>query len=428
MNSPETEGENVRGLPKDRVHHSESRSRGPLAAFSISDYSVLFGGQVAQLVEQWTENPRVAGSSPALTTHSKTFENNVLEFFYAPLGEATSATAWLLGCRLAANIGPAVQNFIALGEGVSGKANRIGLQFTLAQSPRVPEGLPPMRLFLAALMICLLSAVSTEAVEFSVEKEQGGLAIKIDGKAFTHYRTLFQNKPILHPIIGPSGVEMTRSLESGDHIHHASLWFTHGGVNGVDFWHKKGLIEHQEFAEIKGGDTATVTVVNHWKDNNGKQLGTELRTMNFSLDGNSRVIDFDIVFTAAEKVTFAKTKEGSFGVRTNPSITVDKGGNIVNSEGQADGAAWGKPAAWVDYHGKVGDKHIGIAILNHPKSFRFPNAWHVRGYGLFAANPFMKQAHELEKGETMQLKYRVVFHDGDSKAADIAGIYDRYTK
>ena len=24
--------------------------------------------------------------------------------------------------------------------------------------------------------------------------------------------------------------------EAEDHIHHRSLWFTHGDVNGVDFW------------------------------------------------------------------------------------------------------------------------------------------------------------------------------------------------
>ncbi len=285
-----------------------------------------------------------------------------------------------------------------------------------------------MRFPLAALLVFCLTTTSLQAEKFSVEKEDGGLVIKIDGKEFTHYRTLYQNKPILHPIIGPAGVEMTRPLGSGDHPHHASLWFTHGGVNGVDFWHLKGLIEHQEFAEIKGGDTATVAVVNHWKDASGEVLGTEQRTMTFSLDGNSRVVDVDIVFTAAAKLNWGKTKEGSFAVRVNPNITVDKGGTIVNSNGDTNKQAWGKAAAWVDYHGKVDGKQIGIAILNHPESFRHPTTWHVRTYGLFGSNPFMKEGTELEKGKTLSLKHRVVFHDGDTKSADIAGIYERYTK
>ena len=82
---------------------------------------------------------------------------------------------------------------------------------------------------------------------------------------------------------------------------------------------------------------------------------------------------------------------------------------------------------WVDYHGNLGDDMVGIAILNHPSSFRFPTCWHVRDYGLFAANPFglhdfrgSKDEHEgdytLPAGETMSLRYRFVFHRGERKS------------
>ena len=62
---------------------------------------------------------------------------------------------------------------------------------------------------------------------------------------------------------------------------------------------------------------------------------------------------------------------------------------MVNSLGaEGEKAIWGKPADWVDYDGKVADEDVGIAVLDHPKSFRHPTTWHARGYGLFAANPF----------------------------------------
>ncbi len=64
------------------------------------------------------------------------------------------------------------------------------------------------------------------------------------------------------------------------------------------------------------------------------------------------------------------------------------GGKIVNSDGLVDDEAWGKQAAWVDYSGPVDGQTVGIAILNHPQSLRYPTYWHVRTYGLFAANPF----------------------------------------
>ena len=64
------------------------------------------------------------------------------------------------------------------------------------------------------------------------------------------------------------------------------------------------------------------------------------------------------------------------------------GGRITNAEGLTDLKAWGQPSPWVDYVGPVHGKTVGIAILNHPRSFRYPTTWHVRDYGLFAANPF----------------------------------------
>ena len=108
----------------------------------------------------------------------------------------------------------------------------------------------------------------------------------------------------------------------------------------------------------------------------------------------SRWIDFLIAITATNgPVTFGDTKEGTFGMRVAESMRVEAkhGGRIVNSRGQTDAAAWGKPAEWVDYHGPVDGQTLGIAILNHPASFRFPTGWHVRTYGLFAANPFAQE-------------------------------------
>ena len=104
-----------------------------------------------------------------------------------------------------------------------------------------------------------------------------------------------------------------------------------------------------------------------------------------------RWIDFTITIKATEgDVTFADTKEGTFAVRVADTMRLEakKGGRIVNSEGQEDDAAWGMPAKWVDYTGPVDGETVGIAILSHPKSFRPNTRWHVRGYGLFAANPF----------------------------------------
>ncbi|MCA9269637.1 MAG: PmoA family protein, partial [Planctomycetales bacterium] len=284
------------------------------------------------------------------------------------------------------------------------------------------------RLGLFVLLAAAIFVAPLAAAEFTLEKTDDGVTVNLDGKLFTKYVKLVQNKPVLSPVIGPTGKPMTRPLDEGDHPHHTSLWLTHGDVNGVDFWtNKGGLIEHLEYQKVESGETGVLAIKTAWHDKADAIVGYETRTMTFSAAQGVRRIDFDITFTAGDKpVTFGQTKEGSFGVRVWPTMTVDKnGGKILNSEGQTNLDAWSKPAAWVDYVGQVDGETLGIAILNHPDSLRFPTPWHVRTYGLFAANPFMHEALELKAGESFRLRYAVLLHAGDTAAADIAGQFKR---
>ena len=136
------------------------------------------------------------------------------------------------------------------------------------------------------------------------------------------------------------------------------------------------------------------------------------------------------------------TKEGSMAIRLAPTMRL-KGkegkvgkGHILNSEGHRDGETWGKRAAWCDYYGPVEDKIVGVAIFDHPQNPKHPTWWHVRDYGLFAANPF--GVHDFEKkpegtgditipaGENLTFKYRFYFHKGDAKQAKVAEHYREY--
>ena len=113
-------------------------------------------------------------------------------------------------------------------------------------------------------------------------------------------------------------------------------------------------------------------------------------------------------------------------------------GHIVNSEGVHDGQTWGKRAKWVDYYGPVEGHEIGVAIFDHPTNPRHPTWWHVRDYGLFAANPF--GIHDFEKkekgagdlivpeGESITFKYRFYIHEGNEQEGGVAEAYERYTR
>jgi hypothetical protein len=305
---------------------------------------------------------------------------------------------------------------------------------------------------LITLSIIFFAFTSQSVAQVTVEKTPNGAVVKIDGQLFTEYLIDSGGKPILWPIIGPTGKPMTRTYpmrkddpkEKTDHPHHRSMWFTHGSVNGIDFWTEKtgnGTIKHREFAKLDSGKTGLIVTNNDWLLSDGSRICQDQRTLRFGAETDSRWIDFDITIQALDKpVTFGDTKEGAFGLRLAESLTVDakQGGQIVNSNGLQDKDTWGKAADWVDCHGPLDGQTVGIAILNHPGSFGYPTYWHVRSYGLFAANPFglrdfsgdkkKNGSYTIQPGERITLRYRVLFHRGDEKVGKVAEAFSSYAK
>ena len=307
-------------------------------------------------------------------------------------------------------------------------------------------------LLIAALLAAHLSFGNTYAFgEVTAERSPGGVVVQIDGQPFTEYLTQSGTKPILWPIFGPTGAPMTRAYPMGkrpnetkDHIHQRSLWFTHGDVNGVSFWDENprhGTIVHRRFVRVESGKEAMIVAEDDWVGPNGKRVLSDERRLKFGAGKDLRWIDFDMTLRASDgPVKFGDTKEGTFGVRVAESMRVDAktGGKIVNSDGRTNLDAWGRKAAWVDYHGPVDGQTVGIAIMNHPQSFRFPTFWHVRTYGLFAANPFGRRefpdgnkqdgTYTLPEGKSITLRYRVWLHQGDEKEGKVRDAYDSYAK
>ncbi len=322
-------------------------------------------------------------------------------------------------------------------------------------------------LLVTSLLACTLAARG----EITIEPSDAGAVVKVDGQLFTEYVKLSNSKPILYPIIGPTGQKMTRDYpmvkdsenEEHDHPHHRSFWFTHMEVNGWNFWaedssfdHQKdeakrnlekkklGFQKHREFTKLEGGkDKGVIHAITDWIAGDGSKQLEDERRITFSATQDARIIDFDIDLKATEgDVEWGDNKDGVFGIRVASSMDVKhksvknaEPGRIINSNGLTDVDAWGKSATWVDYQGKVAGELLGIAILDHPSSFRHPTTWHVRDYGLFCANAFGLQdfnkenpegKHLQKKGEVLKFRFRVITHKGDEKAAKIAEAFAAY--
>lgn len=308
----------------------------------------------------------------------------------------------------------------------------------------------------------LSSPAAGEAAGVRLIKGPERVKVEIGGQPFTEYWFANVPRPFCYPVHGPGGVGMTRDYpmreragEDRDHPHHRGLWFAHGDVNGVDFWSESaraGKIVHEEFLEVtSGAKTGVLRTRNRWVAPDGRQICTDERTLRFHADPTeSRRLDFEITLIAGdEPLVLGDTKEGTMAIRVAESMRLTKlrrpgeskaapgDGRIVLSSGARDQETWGKRAAWCDYYGPVDGQVVGIAILEHPDNPRFPTWWHVRDYGLFAANPFGQ--HDFERladktagnlvvpaGGKVTFKYRFLFHAGDTEEGKVAEQFEAY--
>lgn len=316
-------------------------------------------------------------------------------------------------------------------------------------SARIARGLLP------SLGCCLLATMSA-ASGVKITETDGKVQVEIDGEPFTEYHYRHVSRPFFYPVLGPGGHKMTRNWpmaevagEDRDHPHHKSLWWAHGDVNGIDFWSESdraGQTVHDCFTELRSGpEMGLIASRNILMSKEGKIIGTDERTVRFYSHPTERIVDFEITVRASHgDLVFGDTKEGTMALRLNETMRLkpnkfnaDKPtGHIVNSEGVRDGETWGKRAAWVDYYGPVDDHLVGVAIFDHPKNPRHPTWWHVRDYGLFAANPF--GIHDFERkpagagdltvpsGQSLTFRYRIYFHHGNTEEANVAGHYRDY--
>ena len=279
----------------------------------------------------------------------------------------------------------------------------------------------------------------------------GKIEILVAGSPFTTYYFQGYNKPIFYPLRAASGTIVTRGYpmiqniagEAKDHPHHKGLWLTHGDVNGIDFWSEtptSGKIIHRKFEELKSDDHVGILKSrNDWVSHEGKRVLEEIREVKVHNLPNVRVIDFDFKLRAIEgPVKFGDTKEGTFGIRLAQPFSENQGGRIENARGGiGERSCWGKQAEWVDFTTQIKNENLGVAIFDHPSSFRHPTYWHVRGYTLFAANPFglhdfyddktKDGSYTLQAGASLVLRYRVYIHPGTTEESQIPNQYKAYT-
>ena len=324
----------------------------------------------------------------------------------------------------------------------------------------------------ATLMVMLLASAKVASAEVTIRPAPDHLDFMIGGELIGRYefgpKTV---RPYLWPLLAPGGAPVTRAWPmepalpggSTDHPHQKSAWFCHGdvipegielkekirGVRGVDFWSEgkgRGRIVCTDVGKPESeAKHAHIATRNEWRTADGMKILDETRMLHLYDLGKARLFVLDIdLHASVAPITFGDTKEGSFGVRVSDAITADKPGKkgkgkIENADGKvAEKECWGRPSAWCDYSGPINGQTVGIALFDDPNN---PSraCWHVRGYGLMAANPFGRSHSfpamegredlvRLGQGKHLRLRYGLLLHPGDAHSGQVAEWYQRFVQ
>ncbi|HZH71949.1 MAG TPA: PmoA family protein [Mariniphaga sp.] len=291
---------------------------------------------------------------------------------------------------------------------------------------------------IALLFLITLSLIYSTIAQPKVTAEKIGdrIDFKVNGNLFTSYIFSENEKyPFFYPVNGPSKASVT-SMRNANYPHHSSLFFGCDKVNGGNYW-QEGLERGQIVsyrAEIieTGGTKAVIENECIWTRPGADAPIADKRIITISAPSEGKFqIDFEITMEMLQEVTIDKNNHSLFSVRIDPDLAVTNGGTMVNAEGETgEKETFGKSSAWMDYYGRRMGKTEGIAIMQHPENEWYPAPWFTRDYGFMSPTPIYWPANDknivLNKGEKINLRYRVLVHEGDQKQAGIAEEFDKF--
>jgi len=246
------------------------------------------------------------------------------------------------------------------------------------------------------------------------------------------YHPEHRKRPHVHPLRAPSGAELTRDAPP-DHPWHHALWFAIKLVDGDNFWE-----EYDAYGVIRHVGPTTV----HWTRPDRETVAiVEERTLtHVELDEGAYAVDWHSSLVPAEDAVLDRTPfttwggYGGLALRGRADWTDTR---LLVDDGTAHDRVLGRPSRWCDLSGTVEGAEAGVLILDHPANPRHPVPWYGStradtygddGWSNFLNAAFLWDAPlEVPGGQPLDLRHRVVVHDGTWDRARCEAEWQRWT-
>jgi hypothetical protein len=244
----------------------------------------------------------------------------------------------------------------------------------------------------------------------------------------------------IHPLHSPLGDILTQDYPD-DHYHHRGVFwawpYARHGDRLMDIWVMAGVRKRfdrflQREADGRSAQLAWEACWAFDADPDTPILRETVRLVVYPRRGDARAIDFDLTFAnvSAEAVILQGSLVddkgyGGFCIRPDANR---RPLTFTSAEGVADGDALLVDSPWADVSSATKNgRTSGVAIFQHPDNPGYPHAgWIFRHYGFLGASWPHVDAHVLQPGETVRLRYRVYTHAGDAEAAEVEAAWEAY--
>jgi hypothetical protein len=292
--------------------------------------------------------------------------------------------------------------------------------------------------------------------------EDGSVTLRAFNKTALVYRTektafppnrpdltpIFQRGGYIHPVLSPSGKQITDDYPS-NHKHHHGIWFawTHTEFEGrqPDFWNMgdgKGFVKFVSLDQTWSGPVHAGFISQHRQmdltEGTEKPKTALLETWNvklYAMGDDAKqpyfVFDMEITDTCAHgPVKLPQYRYGGIGVRGNWAWNGRDKLNFLNSEGMTDRSKGDKNETvgrWAHMGGSLNGALTGIAILGHPGNVHAPQPQRIH-----PTEPFLnfapQQAGDMEiaPARPLTLRYRFVVADGAPDKAELDQLWNDY--
>lgn len=324
----------------------------------------------------------------------------------------------------------------------------------------------PSRYFVLAIAITVCGILPERAIADTEEVTSAGLrvtqtaegyAIRDEGKPVLFYQTKpkslegkFERAGYVHPLYDLDGNVITEDFPK-DHLHHRGIfWAWHqlyvGNTQIGDPWICRNFLSRVDnVAIVKTINKAgTIKATTHWvspdwtdADRGQKPIvreETEIRVHRQA--AGSRAIDFRIRLTPLENNVQIGGSDnakgyGGFSPRLRLPKDIRFTAEYGNVEPQTTAVA---PSRWMDFSATFAEADnghskttSGVTVLCHPSLPGFPQKWILRK-ARSMQNPVFpgRKPVALSPGEPLELRYRLVIHQGAASREQITEWFESY--